>query len=84
MVVHSGQVEPLEADACHSILNLLRPQLRGLLLLLYQPGKRREEAAGGRHSLRVTSSLSDSCGEYLAGWCLNSNQSVQLKLKRQA
>lgn len=43
MVVHSGQVEPFEADAGHPVLNLLRPQLCRLLLLLYQPGKRREE-----------------------------------------
>lgn len=40
MVVHSGQVEPLKADAGYSVLNLLRPQLCGLLLLLYEPGER--------------------------------------------
>lgn len=41
VVVHSGQVEPLQADAGYSVLDLLRPQLRGLLLLLYEPGGRK-------------------------------------------
>lgn len=40
MVVHSGQVEALQADAGHAVLYLLRPQLRRLLLLLDQPGRR--------------------------------------------
>lgn len=37
VVVHSSQVEALEADAGHPVFNLLRPQLRRLLLLLDQP-----------------------------------------------
>lgn len=43
MVVHSGQVEALEADAGHPVLDLLRPQLRRLLLLLDQPLRRSVE-----------------------------------------
>lgn len=43
MVVHSGQVEALEADAGHPVLDLLRPQLRRLLLLLDQPLRRSME-----------------------------------------
>lgn len=36
-MVHSSQVEALEADAGHPVFDLLRPQLRRLLLLLDQP-----------------------------------------------
>lgn len=43
MVVHSSQVEALEADAGHPVFYLLRPQLRRLLLLLDQPWMRRKE-----------------------------------------
>lgn len=43
MVVHSGQVEALEADTGHPVLDLLRPQLRRLLLLLDQPLRRSVE-----------------------------------------
>lgn len=37
MVVHACQVEALQADAGHPVLDLLGPQLRRLLLLLDQP-----------------------------------------------
>lgn len=37
VVVHASQVEALQADAGHAVLNLLSPQLRRLLLLLDQP-----------------------------------------------
>lgn len=41
VVVHASQVEALQADAGHAVLDLLRPQLRRLLLLLDQPVERR-------------------------------------------
>lgn len=44
MVVHSGQVEALEADAGHPVFDLLRPQLRRLLFLLDQPVEEEKEA----------------------------------------
>lgn len=40
VVVHSSQVEALEADAGHAVLDLLRAQLRRLLLLLDEPWER--------------------------------------------
>lgn len=44
MVVHSSQVEALEADAGHPVFDLLRPQLRRLLFLLDQPVEEVKEA----------------------------------------
>lgn len=37
MMVHPSQVEALEADAGHTVFDLLCPQLRGLFFLLDQP-----------------------------------------------
>lgn len=48
MVVHSGQVEALEADTGHPVFYLLRPQLRRLLLLLDQPWRRRKGDMRGK------------------------------------
>lgn len=62
MVVHSGQVEPLQADAGHPVLDLLGPQLRRLLLLLYQPGKevRRLKLGSYRNRKHICISYSDN------------------------
>lgn len=38
-MVRASQVEALQADAGHPVFNLLRPQLRRLLLLLDQPAE---------------------------------------------
>lgn len=58
VVVHASQVESLQADAGHAVLDLLRPQLRRLLLLLDQPvergrgGRSKEDTMGGKKKFK--------------------------------
>lgn len=72
MVVHAGQVEALQADAGHPVLDLLCPQLRRLLLLLDEPadggGRRRMEAALNFQA-RPASALSAEDAGIPAGCC---------------
>lgn len=51
-MVHSSQVEALEADAGHPVFDLLRPQLRRLLLLLDQPVEE-EEVGHRRYACKI-------------------------------
>lgn len=63
-VVHTGEVETLQADAGHTVLYLLRPQLCRLLLLLDQSGGEIEGEAERKGLIRLISQLY-SATEYI-------------------